>query len=143
MSKLTKFNDDFFNFSKAFEDIFSIDKNTMYRGITSYPCDVIEGDTSWTICMDVPGMEQGDFTIKFENGTIIIQGERLVKNKTSNNKFTRLERQFGKFSRSFRLPEGVDVEATEASYEKGTLTVILPKKEEVKPKTIEVKMLGK
>lgn len=144
--KLQKYNkelDIFNDFRSMFSDLFDTDKNTFYRGAFSPATDVVETDLEYQIHIDIPGMNEKDFNIKFEGGSLIVQGEKVSENKTSNNKFTRLERQFGKFSRSWRLPDNVDSDKTEAAYEKGTLTIKIPKKEQEKPKTVEVKLIGK
>ncbi|HNC56730.1 MAG TPA: Hsp20/alpha crystallin family protein [Leptospiraceae bacterium] len=150
MSKLVRQNNnDFENiFNKFFttpaiREFFETDKNTFYKGAVSFPCDIVEQEDSTAIYMDIPGMDESDIKIKYENNTLIIQGERKFENKTSTNSFSRAERMFGKFSRTWTVPENLDTDKTEASYEKGVLIVRIPKKEQTKARTVEVKLLGK
>lgn len=151
MSKLTRQDNNkieqlFNNFFKTngFVDLFETEKNTFYKGTVSFPCDITEQEDSVTVYMDIPGMEESEIKIKYENNTLVVQGERKLDYKYQNsNTFFRAERMFGKFSRSWTVPENLDTGLTSATYEKGVLKITVPKKEQPKPRTVEVKLIGK
>jgi HSP20 family protein len=75
-----------------------------------------------------------------ENGTLAIKGERKFTDETKKNGYYRVERGYGNFSRYFTLPDTVDAEKVAADYKDGVLTVMLPKKEIAKPRTVQVKV---
>lgn len=89
--------------------------------------------------VEVPGIEQKDLTINVDDGLLTFSGERVAEGEEGRELVYR-ERFYGKFSRSFRLPKTADVEKIEASLAAGVLTIRVPKKEETKPKRVEVKV---
>jgi|Deesub1362B_J571_1020462.scaffolds.fasta_scaffold02918_2 HSP20 family protein len=99
--------------------------------------DVYETDNEFRIVMEVPGMKKEDFKISVHDGVLTIRGERKRETKSTEN-FLISERIYGKFQRSFTLPNNVDTEKISASYRDGVLTLTLPKKEESKPKEIPI-----
>ena len=84
------------------------------------------------------GLTQEEIKVNVENSTLTIAGERRLEGEDNREGYQRIERSYGTFSRSFALPDIVDVVGIEAKMDKGVLTVTLPKREEVKPKQIEV-----
>ena len=104
--------------------------------------DLVEGDHYYLLKADLPGMKQEDVAIEFNDGTLMISGERKAEYERKEKGFFRLERSFGKFSRSLTLPEGVDPERIEASFHDGVLDVKIPKPEQRKPRRIEVAWHG-
>jgi HSP20 family protein len=90
--------------------------------------------------MEVPEVEQKAIDIKLEGNTLTIKGERLLEDGTRRGDYHRLERPYGTFSRSFGLPNTVDPGKVAASHKDGILRVVLPKKEETKPKQIKVEV---
>jgi HSP20 family protein len=83
-------------------------------------------------------MKREDINVTFENGVLTLHGERKAEHETSKDRFHRIERQYGSFSRSFTLPATVDASRISAAYKDGVLTVRIPQREEAKPKQIEV-----
>ncbi len=144
MSKLIRQNqyDDPFAFLNRLEEAFATNRNTFYKGGFSPSCDIIESEDSTTIYIDLPGMNPEDVEISTENGTLVVKGERKTENVVGGN-FNRSERIFGRFVRTWSVPASLDVGKVEASYEKGVLAIKLPKKEEAKPKPVQIKLLGK
>lgn len=131
---LSEFLDDFFNVS-GYE---AIDRNIPGR---NWPkVDIVENDTDYTLSADLPGMEKGDFRISVEKGVLSIEGEKKGVQKEQKSNYYHLECSYGKFKRSFSLPEEVNVESIEAKLENGVLELKLPRNEKAKPKTIEVKI---
>lgn len=100
--------------------------------------DLTETEDSYLVHVDAPGMNKDDFTINWQNDTLTVSGERKWATKEENESLVRMERSFGHFFRSFRMPKSVDGENIGASYEAGVLTVRVPKTEESKPRRIEI-----
>ena len=117
------------------------------------PREVATSETSWVPAVDisetkdavivkaeVPGMEPKDIDISLSGDILTIKGEKRQQTEEKDENFHRIETRYGAFSRSIRIPVPVDADRIEAKYEKGVLKVTLPKREEVKPKRIEVKV---
>jgi HSP20 family protein len=100
--------------------------------------DIAEDEHNITIEVELPGVKMEDLKITFENNVLTITGERKFKEEEKKENYHRIERRYGKFTRSFTLPTGVDVEKVNAVFENGVLNVTLPKKEEFKPKQITI-----
>ena len=105
--------------------------------------DVIETKDAILIKAEIPGMTEKDIHVTFENGTLTIRGERTQEKETEEKNFRRVERTYGKFIRSFTLPPNVDDKKIAASYNNGLLEVEIPKKEEARPKSINVEVRKK
>jgi HSP20 family protein len=88
---------------------------------------------------EVPGMEAKDIDISLAGDVLTIKGEKKSEREEKKENYHLVERTYGSFSRSLKLPSAVDADKIEASYKQGVLTVSCPKKEEVKPKAIEIK----
>ncbi len=102
--------------------------------------DITETDEAVTLTLDLPGHDPQQVQVFAEGQTLTIRSERRQERLGKRGAFQRRERSFGAFSRSFDLGDQVEVSKAEAKLENGVLTVTLPKREEVKPKTIEVKV---
>jgi HSP20 family protein len=100
--------------------------------------DVRESEDRWEVTLDLPGLEPGDVSVTFEDGMLSITGKREFSKEDQGDTWHRIERSFGTFARSLRLPQTADTEKIEASFDKGVLTVSVPKTEQAKPRTIEV-----
>jgi HSP20 family protein len=102
--------------------------------------DIDEQDDKYLIKADLPGVEKKDIDVKLENGMLSIRGEKHTEKESGNGKRHRTERFHGTFARSFTLPDSVDVEKVDASYKDGVLTLVIPKTEKAKPKSIDIKI---
>jgi HSP20 family protein len=100
--------------------------------------DVRESEDRFEVTLDLPGLAPGDVNVTFEDGMLSINGKREFSKEDSGDTWHRVERSFGTFARSIRLPQTADTEKIEASFDKGVLTVFVPKTEQAKPRTIEV-----
>jgi HSP20 family protein len=100
--------------------------------------DVREADDRYEVTVDLPGLEPKDVNVTFEDGMLTISGKRQFESEDKGDTWHRLERGFGTFARSIRLPQTADTERIEAAFDKGVLTVTVPKTEQAKPKTIKV-----
>lgn len=101
--------------------------------------DVRERTDRYEVHVDLPGLEPSDVNVTFEDGMLTISGKRLFREEDKADTWHRIERGFGSFARSIRLPQTADTERIEASFDKGVLTVAVPKTEQAKPRTIEVR----
>jgi len=101
--------------------------------------DVRETDDKFELTVDLPGIEPDDVTVNYEDGMLSISGKREFSKEEQGETWHRVERGFGTFARQVRLPRTADAERIEASFDKGVLTVSVPKVEAAKPRTIEVK----
>ncbi|MCL2761387.1 MAG: Hsp20/alpha crystallin family protein, partial [Desulfuromonadales bacterium] len=98
--------------------------------------DIYEDENSVVIKAEVPDIDQKDIEVKIEDNTLTIKGERKHSTEVRKENYYRVERHFGNFQRSFSLPQTIDKDNIGAKCDKGVLTIILPKKPEVKPKQI-------
>ena len=88
--------------------------------------DLVEGDDDLVLRADLPGMSEDDVNIEIKDGVLTISGERRAEHEEKGEGFHRVERAFGRFSRSLSLPEGVDPEKVEAKFADGVLEVRVP-----------------
>ncbi|RNJ48127.1 Hsp20/alpha crystallin family protein [Methylocystis hirsuta] len=103
--------------------------------------DFVEKEKEYEITAELPGMDDKSVEVKLSNGTLTIGGEKKEEKEEKKEGYYFSERRYGSFKRAFRLPEGVDADKIEASFDKGVLTVRLPKTPEAQKaqKTIEIK----
>jgi len=102
--------------------------------------DVYEDENGFVIKLDLPEINRDDVKVSLNEGTLSISGERRFENEQKRENYHRVERSYGQFYRSFSLPPNVDATAIDAKFKDGVLRLTLPKKEETKPKQIEVKV---
>ncbi|WP_119842065.1 Hsp20/alpha crystallin family protein [Salinibacter ruber] len=100
--------------------------------------DLTEAEDAYRLRLDMPGMSTDDLTISYKNDELVISGERESSRTDENEEFVRVERSFGHFRRAFTLPQTVDADNIEATYDNGVLTIRVPKTEAVKPRQIEI-----
>lgn len=133
------------------QDPFSRDLNRLYDAFFaptretqgfSPAMDLVEADDHFLLRADLPGMSEGDVAIEVQDNSLTISGERRSEQEQSREGFYRVERSFGRFSRSLTLPEGVNPEAISASFDRGVLEVRIPKPEERKPRRVEIHATG-
>ena len=102
------------------------------------PVDIYEDDHQVTIQAELPGVEEKDLNITVENNVLSITGERKLENEENKENFHRIERSYGRFTRSFTLPSTLDTENINAEFNNGVLKIVLNKSEAAKPKQIKV-----
>jgi HSP20 family protein len=100
--------------------------------------DIYETGKEIILKAELPEMQEKDIEIKVEDNNLILSGERRMEKEVKEENYHRIERSYGSFHRSFTLPNTVDRENIKASYKDGLLKVVLPKKEEAKPKQITI-----
>lgn len=101
--------------------------------------DLSESEEAYFIHLDLPGLKKEDVEINFHDGTLSISGERRHEETEDGHKFVRIERSYGRFYRSFSLPQTVNTDDIEANFEDGVLNIRVPKAEEVKPRRINIR----
>ena len=100
--------------------------------------DIYDTDETIVIKAELPGMDKEDIVVDVEGSVLTLKGERSAIHEVKEENYHRRERTFGKFERSFTLPENVDPEKIEADYTDGVLQIKIPKPETKKPKQIAV-----
>ena len=101
--------------------------------------DIFEKGDDMVISAELPGVAKEDIDVQVESNTLTLRGERKRKTEQADGETYRMERVYGSFVRSFRLPKTVDATRIAASFNNGVLTITLPKAEESKPKKIDIK----
>ncbi len=110
------------------------------EGAWQPPVDIYEDESSVIIKAELPDVDQKDIEVKIEDNTLLIRGERKQDESIRKENYHRIERYYGAFQRSFALPLTIDRERVKASCDRGVLTIVLPKREESKPKQINVEV---
>jgi HSP20 family protein len=116
------------------------DKEAMTVAEWSPLVDITEDDKEYVIKAELPELKKEDVKISVQDNVISISGERRSEKEEKNKKYHRVERQYGRFVRSFTLLEDCDGTKVAAEYKDGVLKVRLPKSEKAKPKSIEVQV---
>lgn len=102
--------------------------------------DVHETDKEVVLDVELPGMEKKDISVEVKDNVLRISGERKQERKTDAKDYSRIERHYGKFERSFGLPETIDQNKVSAEYKNGVLRLTLQKTEKALPKQINVEI---
>jgi len=101
--------------------------------------DIYETEDRFVVNVELPGIDPKDVDVSVEDSTLTIRGERRFSEDVKEENYRRVERRYGSFVRSFGLPKITDADKIEASFDKGVLTIEVPKVEPAKPKKITVK----
>lgn len=99
---------------------------------------VEEKDDAFELTAEVPGMKKDEINIDIRDHTLTFRGEKKLEEEKKDKNYTVCERCYGEFTRTFTLPDNVDIDKIDAKYDQGILMLIIPKKEEAKPKEIKV-----
>lgn len=102
--------------------------------------DISETEAEYAIKAELPEVKKEDVKVTVEDGVLTLQGERKQEKEEKGKKYHRIERSYGRFVRSFTLPDSVDESKVKAEYTDGVLHLHLPKSEKAKPKQIDVKI---
>ncbi|HYP09468.1 MAG TPA: Hsp20/alpha crystallin family protein [Bryobacteraceae bacterium] len=102
--------------------------------------DILETENELIVKMDAPEVDLKDVDIRLENHTLTVKGERKFEKREDSKAYHRIERSYGTFARTFTLPDTVDTEHVRADYKNGVLSIVLPKKELAKPRSIKVEI---
>jgi HSP20 family protein len=121
-----------FNTFRSFDD-------DLITGAWTPSVDIYENKDQVVIEAELPGMKPEDVNISIENNVLTIQGERKFEKQEESDNYHRIERRYGSFTRSFTLPPTVNPDEVKAEFDNGLLRVTLAKREEAKPRRIEIK----
>ena len=115
------------------------DEGLLSSGSWMPPVDIYQsGAHEIVLKAELPDMTREEIDVTVDNGTLTIKGEKKLSTEVKEEQFHRVERRYGRFSRSFSLPPAVDPGRVVAEYKNGVLTVTLPTREEAKPRQIKV-----
>jgi len=103
-------------------------------------CDIYETENEIVVKAELPEVKKENVYVSFENNVLTIRGERKFEEETKRENYHRLERSYGEFVRNFALPNFIDPSKINAEFKEGMLRVTLPKREEAKPKQVEIKI---
>lgn len=138
---LVKFSNQFPTlFDRFFDnDLFDwSNKNFSLTNTTLPSVNILEDDNSYEVEMAAPSLNKDDFKIELNNDVLTISSEKKNENETKEGqRYTRKEFSYQSFSRSFTLPDSVDNDKIKAKYENGVLRVIIPKREDAKPRPVK------
>lgn len=135
---ITKF-DPFKQIRELEKNLYNQSKNEGVNGFVPV-VNTREGEFAFHIDVDLPGVKKEDIKVDINKGVLTISGERKVKEEIKEEDYYKVETFFGKFSRSFTLPDNADIENIEASSDNGVLEVSIPKlKDENSKKSVTVK----
>ena len=136
--------DRIFNLREDFDDIVKdffagFSNISASRGV--YPLlDIKEDEEKYTIDAEIPGIEKGDLKISVKKDNLIIQGEKKEEKKKAEESYLRVERSYGNFMRSVKLPTEINQAQITAKYNDGVVKIILPKTKTDKAKEVQVKI---
>lgn len=140
LSRLDPFTD-LFRVQSQLNRLFDDSRIDSSRGTAWLPSvDVHEDAERLLFTVDLPGVRKEDVSVRVDGGVLTIEGSRNLELEEKRKGYHRVERAHGKFSRSFALPDSVNTDSVEAELKEGVLSIVLPKKEDEKPRTIEIKV---
>ena len=124
-----------------FEDFFSVPSIFDRRTDTFIPkANIVDSEDKLTFSFEVPGMKKDDISVTITDRVLTVAGRREEHMKSEKEQLVRQEMLTGEFERQFTLPEAIRTDAIDAEYSNGILTIELEKKDEVKPRQVDVKI---
>jgi HSP20 family protein len=102
--------------------------------------DIVEDEKEYLIKAELPEVKREDVKVSVEEGVLTVSGERKFEKEEKGKKYHRIERAYGRYARSFTLPDDADPSKVTAEFKDGVLRVHLPKSEKAKPKSVEIKV---
>jgi HSP20 family protein len=124
--------------NRVFGDLYGRSGSEDLAGRWTPAVDIYESAEALVLKAELPDMKREDIQITVENGLLTLSGERKIDSEVRQEQFHRVERSYGAFSRSFTLPSTVDGAKASADYKNGVLTIRLPRREDAKPKQIDI-----
>ena len=142
---LDRMFDNFFlsPFGRRFLDIDPFRRRGMLASDVTPRMDVKETEEAIEVSAELPGVAEADIDVSVSEGTVTIRGEKKHEMEESKGDYHLSERSYGSFTRSFRMPDNVDEDRIAASFERGVLTLTLPKKEKTSPQRKKIEVKGK
>jgi HSP20 family protein len=127
--------------NRLFEDAFTArggDDKDITASTWMPAVDIFENENELVLTAEIPGIDEKDVEIKIEDNTLTLKGERKFEKETKEENYHRIERSYGSFYRAFTLPNYVDTDKVQAQHENGVLKISMPKREEVRPRTVKI-----
>ncbi len=128
------------DFDRLVNRLFDASSSSPQRWVPAM--DLTEAEDHFVLKADLPGLTDEDVSIELQDGTLTISGERKAEHVAREKGWHRIERSFGRFSRALALPDGVNPDGVTAEFDKGVLSVHIPKPEERKPRRIAIAVNG-
>lgn len=122
-----------------FQSFLQAEASSSSSPVWSPRADIVETEDVYHVDLDLPGVDRDSLELTLDDGVLKINGERSLREEHRDGRFHRVERSYGRFSRSFRLGPDVDSDTVEASFDDGVLHVSVRKAEQAKPRRIEVR----
>ena len=123
-------------FDRLFTRLFDTQNAPAQRWVPAM--DLTEAEDHFVLTADLPGLGEDDVSIEVQDNTLTISGERRAEHVQREKGWHRIERSFGRFSRALTLPEGVNPDGVTAEFDRGVLSVRIPKPEERQPRKIAI-----
>jgi HSP20 family protein len=123
--------------NRLFNTLFDASESPAQRWVPAM--DLTEAEDHFLLKADLPGLGEDDVSIEVQDNTLTLSGERREEHEQRERGWYRVERQFGRFSRSLTLPEGVNADGIAAEFDRGVLSVRIPKPEERKPRRVQIR----
>jgi HSP20 family protein len=101
--------------------------------------DISENDTGYSVVAELPGIDEKDLDVTLTDGILTVKGEKRQETEEKGEAYHRIERRYGSFQRSFRMPDGIQGDKIDATYKNGVLKLMIPKSENSEAKKIEIK----
>jgi HSP20 family protein len=128
-TEIDHFFDGFFNnFGRPTSSLFNRGRFESF----SPKIDISDEGSSVEVAAELPGLEEKDIQVSLNEDLLTIKGEKKYSDEKNDKDFYRVERRFGSFERSIKLPKEIDIEKINASFKNGVLTISLPKTEKAK-----------
>jgi HSP20 family protein len=137
VSELTRLQDEI---NRLFDLDFAPISNGLFDRRVSPPVDITESDEEFTVTCDLPGVDQKNLDISIAGNVLTIKGEKKGVDTEKDRRVFKRETWSGTFQRTLSLPETVDTEKIDATMKDGVLTISFPRREEVKPRQISIKL---
>jgi HSP20 family protein len=141
---LTKFDPikEFRDLEKRMESAFKFPESGDIANVSGFTPSVNtrEGEYAYHVEVDLPGVKKDDIKVDIKDNVLTISGERKTKKEVKEKDYYKLESSYGKFQRSFTLPENTDIENVEANSKDGVLEVVIPKLDKVKQENKQIKV---
>lgn len=128
--------------NRLFDDFFSEHPLSAATPAFAPKLEIEEREKDVRISAELPGLEEKDFELSFDDGVLTLRGEKRSESTTEKGGWTRSERSYGRFERRLALPCEVVADKASAEFKRGVLTVTLPKVEEPKPRAVSIPIKG-
>ena len=125
---------------ESLERLFGGSVKPAEKATTVIPIDIIERNNTLMVNAALPGVDPANVTVSIEENVLTLQAENEHSNIQENDKLYRREVSFGRFTRSIRLPDGLNHDAIAAEFKNGLLTVTIPRAEDVRPKVRKIEV---